>query len=165
MAQKDMYLNFNGTITGEAKSKGHEDQVEIEGFSWGLVQEGDLHKGTGGGRGKVAVHDLTVTKSLDRSTTELIKAGINLKPFDTVTLICRESGGEESVNYLEFEMSNVVVTSVSMNKAEGSGKPSETITLQFAKFKFKYSQQANAGSKEAEPHVTYDIKTQELVAG
>lgn len=165
MAQKDMYLNFNGTIRGEAKAKGHEDQVEIDGFSWGLVQEGDLHKGTGGGRGKAAIHDLTITKSLDRATTELIKAGINLKPFDTVTLICRESGGDAAVNYLEFEMTNAVITSVSMNKAEGSGKPSETVTLQFAKFKFKYTQQSNEGGSEASPEVTYDIKAQELTAG
>ena len=37
MAQKDMYLDFGGDLRGEAKAKGHEEQVEIDGFSWGIV--------------------------------------------------------------------------------------------------------------------------------
>lgn len=164
MAQKDMYLDFGGDLKGEARAKGHENQVEIEGFSWGIVQEGDLHRGTGGGKGKVAIHDVTVTKSLDASSPELIKSGILLKPFGKVTLICRESGGEKAVNYMELEMENVIVTSVSLNKADGSGKPSETVNLQFAKFKLTYKQQANEGGEEGEVKVAYDIKAQELIA-
>lgn len=162
MAQKDMYLDFGGDLRGEAKAKGHEEQVEIDGFSWGIVQEGDLHRGTGGGRGKAAVHDLTVTKSLDMASAELIKSGINLKPFAKVTLICRESGGDASIKYMELEMENVIVTSVSLNKAEGSGKPAETVTMQFAKFKLSYAQQANAGGEDTKLSVAYDIKAQEL---
>lgn len=162
MAVKDMYLNFQGTVKGEAQATGHEDQVEIDDFSWGVRQDGDLHKGTGGGRGKAVIYDVRVRKSLDSASADLLKLAISLKHVPSVTLICRESAGDSKINYMEFEMKEVYVTELTYSKGEGSGKPTENLTLQFANFNFKYNQQDNTGAVAATHEVGYDIKKQEL---
>lgn len=160
---QDMYLKIDG-VPGEATASGHEGQIEVSGFSWGLHQEGDLHRGTGGGMGKAAIHDLSITKSLDKSTSQLIKAGIGLQSYKTATLICRESGGDKKINYLEIEMSDVLITNynVGSNPAAPHAKPSENFTLQFAKFKLKYTGQKNDGSADKVAEVSYDIKLQKF---
>ena len=163
MSANDMYLDFGGVVKGEAAAGGHEDQIEIDAFSWGVAQSGDLHRGSGGGRGKAEIRDLTVTKSLDASSPDLIKLSLQLKSVPTVTLICRESAGDNKIKYLEFEMKDVIITNVSVDGADGAGKPTESVSLQFAEFKFKYTKQDNKGGTAGTPEVAYDIKKQELV--
>ena len=57
------YLLELGGVDGESKDDKHKEQIEIQSFSWGATQtSAGFGHGGGGGTGKVAVHDITISK-------------------------------------------------------------------------------------------------------
>ena len=67
----DMFLKLEG-IKGESKDDKHKDEIHIESFSWGVTQQGGFNVGGGGGAGKVNVHDISISKYLDKSSALLM---------------------------------------------------------------------------------------------
>jgi type VI protein secretion system component Hcp len=58
-------------------------------------------------------------------------------------LTCRKNNGEEKIEYLVVELTDIKVMSVKWDK--GDGGKSETVKLQISTFKVHYKQQANSG--------------------
>lgn len=69
----DMFLKL-GDIKGESNDQAHRDEIEISSWGWGMKQSGSMHSGTGGGAGKVNIRNLSITKTLDKSTPNLMMA-------------------------------------------------------------------------------------------
>ena len=67
----DMVLKLEG-IKGESNDDKHKDEIHIESFSWGVTQQGGFNVGGGGGAGKVNVHDISISKYLDKSSALLM---------------------------------------------------------------------------------------------
>ena len=67
----DMFLKLDG-IKGESQDHKHKDEIHIESFSWGMNQTGAHGVGGGGGAGKVSVHDISITKFVEKSTSALM---------------------------------------------------------------------------------------------
>ena len=63
----DSFLKL-GTLKGESVVKGFEDQMQILAWGWGMTQTGTTHSASGGGAGKVDVHDLQITKNIDAAS-------------------------------------------------------------------------------------------------
>ncbi len=155
MAIADIYLKIQG-IDGEAQDKEHKNEIEIRTWSWGAQNAGSMSSGTGGGKGKVDVHDLRVSKLACKATPEIIKAVCNHKHFPSAKLTVRKHG-ENPLDYLVIELSDVLITNYS---SSGSGpEVHEDLTLNFAKIKLEYKIQDNKGKQAASPTVTYDVKT------
>ena len=74
----DMFLKLDG-IKGESADHKHKDTIHIESFSWGMSQTGAHGTGGGGGAGKVSVHDISITKHVDKSSPALMLACCNGK--------------------------------------------------------------------------------------
>ncbi|MDY0041166.1 MAG: type VI secretion system tube protein Hcp, partial [Desulforhabdus sp.] len=68
----DMTLKISD-LEGESVIKGHEKEIDVLAWSWGMTQSGSMHIGGGGGTGKLSVQDLSFTKNKDRATPNLIK--------------------------------------------------------------------------------------------
>src|SRR5258708_469936 len=127
----DMFLKLDG-IKGESKDHKHKDEIHIESFSWGLSQTGVSGSGGGGGAGKVEVHDVSITKIVDKSSTDLmhhICAGKHIKEG----YIYARKAGEKPVEYLKIKMEEIVVTNIQFT-GHGNDQFAENITLNFAKF-------------------------------
>ena len=143
----DITLKIDG-IDGESKIDGHEDEIDILAWSWDVSNTGTLHVGGGGGAGIANVGDLSVTKYIDKSSTDLVLAVLNGTPFKEATLTVRKAG-ESPVNYLKITISPVLVTNVSPGGSGGEDRLTESVTLNFAKFCYEYTPQKEDGSADA----------------
>jgi type VI secretion system secreted protein Hcp len=109
----DCFLKIDGPVVkGESQVKGHEDQIQVLAWSWGMSQTGTTHHGSGGGAGKVNVQDLSFTHYVDTSSPTLILACCKGTHYDKATLTMRKAGGDP-LPYLTIEFKDVIVTSVS----------------------------------------------------
>ena len=152
----DMFLKLDG-IKGESKDKGHPDEIHIESFSWGLSQTGAHGSGGGGGAGKVSVHDISVTKFLDKASPELMLACCNGKHIKEGLITVRKAG-ENPVEYLKIKLSDILISGV-QSAGHGSDLLTENVTLNFAKFHVDYQEQGKDGKAAGGPvSMGWDVK-------
>lgn len=146
-----------GSLKGESIVKGFEDQIQVLSWSWGMSQSGTTHTGSGGGAGKVNVQDLSLTHYVDSASPNLIKACCTGEHFEKATLTMRKAGGSP-LDYVVLELEEVIVTAVSTGGSSGEDLLMESVTLNFAKFKFSYQPQDIKGAKKGGAiEATYDI--------
>jgi type VI secretion system secreted protein Hcp len=112
---------------------------DIEGLS--LVNGGTFSSGGGGGAGKVKVHDISITKLVDKASPILFKAVATGVHYATVTIVLRKAGkgGSGGKVYLQLTLENTLVSSY--QTSSGGDRPSESITLNFATLKIVYTKQ------------------------
>jgi type VI secretion system secreted protein Hcp len=146
----ECFLKFEGPdLKGESKADGFAEQVDVLAWSWGATQTGTMHVATGGGAGKANVNDLTITKWIDKASPNLAQAVISGKQFNKATLTCRKAGGEKPVEYLKFDLENVIISSLATGGAGGEDRFTENVALNFATYKMSYTPQKDDGSAES----------------
>ena len=146
----DTYIKID-TVDGESKVKGFENNIEVLAWSWGASQSGTFHKGTGGaGAGKVNVNDISITKYVDAASTVLLSSVCKGSHFKDAKIVCRKSGGDSPVDFLEIKLENVMVTGYSTGGSHGEELVTENVTLNFEKFEMKYRTQDEKGKKGGE---------------
>lgn len=153
----DITLKIDG-VDGESKIDGHEDEIDVLAWSWGASQSGSLHVGGGGGSGKANVQDVSITKYVDKASTNLLRKCLNGAHLTEAVLTVRKAG-ESPVDYVAITMSPVLVTSVSTGGSGGEDRLTENITLNFAKAKYSYTPQKEDGSADAAIDLTWNIET------
>jgi len=146
----ECFLKFEGPdLKGESKADGYAEQVDVLAWSWGATQTGTMHVATGGGAGKANVNDVTITKWVDKASPNLAQAVISGKQFNKATLTCRKAGGEKPVEYLKFDLENVIVSSLATGGTGGEDRFTENIGLNFATYKMSYTPQKDDGTAES----------------
>jgi hypothetical protein len=96
-----------------------------------------LAKPTGQGSGKVAIHDLSFTKKVDKASAKLFKFCAQGKHLDKAVLTARKAGKGQQ-EFLVIKMENVLISSVQSAPSGGGGShPQEHISLNFTKIEFK----------------------------
>lgn len=144
----DMFLNIEDKkVKGESRDKTHKDTIDVLAWSWGMSQSGTMHSGGGGGAGKVSVQDISITKTVDRSSPDLQKACCAGSHFKNAKLIVRKAGGNP-LEYLVIMMEGVLVSSISTGGSGGEDRLTESVTLNFGKVKVQYQPQKEDGSKD-----------------
>jgi type VI secretion system secreted protein Hcp len=151
----DMFIKI-GKVGGESKDTKHAGEIDVLAWSWGLSQSGTMHGGGGGGAGKVNVQDLSFTKWLDASSTELMKACLAGTHIDTAMLVVRKAG-DKPLEYLKIKLTNLLVTSVSTGGSGGEDKLTENVTLNFEKVNVEYNTQNEKGGVDKPFLVGWDI--------
>ena len=151
----DMFLKIEG-IEGESVDKKHAGEIDVLSWSWGMSQSGSMHISAGGGAGKVAVQDVSLTKYVDRSSPNLMQKCCTGEHYPEATLTVRKAGAEP-LEYLVITMKKVLVTSISTGGSGGEDKMTENITLNFADFASTYTPQAADGSGGAKVEVAFSI--------
>jgi type VI secretion system secreted protein Hcp len=156
----DMFLKLDG-IKGESKDHKHKDEIHIESFSWGMSQTGAHGTGGGGGAGKVHVHDISITKHLDKSSPGLMLACCNGKHISEGLLTVRKAG-ENPVEYLKIKLVDILVSGV-QEAGHGSDLLTESLTLNFAKFHVEYQEQDAKGKGTPGGEMGWDVKANQKV--
>jgi type VI secretion system secreted protein Hcp len=156
----DMFLKLDG-IKGESKDHKHKDEMHIESFSWGMNQTGAHGVGGGGGAGKVQVHDISITKFLDKASCSLMLACCNGKHIASGLITVRKAG-EKPVEYLKIKLTDILVSGI-QHAGHGSDLLTENVTLNIAKFQVEYMEQDEKGGGKAGGEMGWDIKKNEKV--
>ena len=142
----DMFLKLDG-VQGESRDSKHSKEIDVLSWSWAADQSGKAGNQSGAGAGKVHVHDIQVTKYMDKSSPVLMLYCCNGKHISKATLTCRKAG-ENPVEYLKIELEEVIITNYTTGGTTQDDRQMENISLNFAKFKKIYTPQSAQGSAE-----------------
>lgn len=151
----DMFLKLDD-VKGESADEKHKEEIDVLAWSWGMSQSGTTHVGGGGGAGKVAVQDISITKYVDKSTPNLVKSCCIGKHYDKAVLVVRKAG-EKPLEYLKITMEEVLIANLSTGGSGGEDRLTENVTLNFAKFKVEYTPQKKDGTGDAIVEAVYHI--------
>src|SRR5439155_22302397 len=106
--------------------------------------------------GESTASQLTVTKTVDKATPNLMKFCMNAKVFPEVLLTCRKRG-EKPIEYLKVTMKNALVASV-QDSGSGDGTPAmESISFAFTGVKVEYTPQKEDGTADGAVTMTWDF--------
>lgn len=153
----DAYLNFttyDGTsLTSESQNTVHPGWLEVSDYSFDIEQVLNIgSQSSGAGAGKVTFNPFSITKKVDNLSPVLYQMCCAGKPFQTVVLALRKSGGADSSvsagkDYLVYMFKLVAVRTVSWS--QGDEGPVETVTFEYGALDISYSIQNPDGSLAA----------------
>lgn len=147
-----------GSIKGESVIKGHEKEIDVLEWSWGLTQSASAHVSTGAGSGSADVRDLTIKKYVDASSPTLLQETFYGTDHKEAVLTVMKAGGKTPIDMVKMTMSGTVfISSVNTGQPEPNDRYTETVTLNFAKVKFEYTGQNADQSKGASVAGEFDI--------
>jgi len=144
-------------VEGESVIAGHEGEIDVSSWGWGMTQSGSMHIATGGGTGKVSVQDIHVSKKVDKASPILMKHCCSGQHFDKATLFIFKAGGDQPVQYLTIKMDKVLISSVQHGGHDGDDTINESISLNFSKHELEYKPQTVTGVESAGVRHTWDI--------
>ncbi len=141
----DTFLQIDG-IKGESSDADHKDWIEVLSFNWGVSQmaSGTASSSGGGSTQRADFQDLSVVKELDSSSPLLNKACWGGQHIDKVVLQLNRAAGDKRQKYMEYELTNVIISSISIGGG-GGGVPTESLTFNYGKIKTVYTKQARKG--------------------
>jgi type VI secretion system secreted protein Hcp len=147
-----------GSIKGESQTKGHESEIDVLEWSWGLTQSASAHISTGAGSGSADVRDLTIKKYIDAASPTLLQECFFGHDHKQAVLTVLKVGGKAPIEMVKMTMSGTVfISSVNTGHPEPNDRYTETVTLNFAKVKFEYTGQNADQSKGASVSGEFDI--------
>jgi type VI secretion system secreted protein Hcp len=122
-----------------------------------VSNSGSLQAKGGGGAGKATFQDLSITKYIDRSSTDLLQLVATGKSVAEGILTVRKAGGDTGVAYVSITMKPVIVTSLSTGGSEGEDRLTENISLNFGAFAYSYTEQDARGGVLPPKTFAWDI--------
>jgi type VI secretion system secreted protein Hcp len=154
------FLKIEGPdLDGEAQIDGHENEIEVLSWSWGLSQTVSMHQAGGGGAGKASVKDLELSKYVDAATPKLVLACLSGTQFRSATLTCLRVGGEgDRIPYAVIAMRRVIVRAVDAGGASGDEPFTDDLSLNFAEVIVRYTRQNQDGSAGEEVAIGWSIR-------
>jgi type VI secretion system secreted protein Hcp len=132
-----------GTMKGEAKSPGHDDEIAIDSWSWGVAASSAL--GSSQATGRRSYKNLVVCKRLDCATTALMSVLATNDEVKEAKLSLRKAG-EGQRDFFTITLGNARVTSVDLH-CDASGETVEQVTFSFSKVQVDYEAQKTTGQR------------------
>lgn len=159
MASVDYFLQIDG-IKGESQDDKHKDWIEVLSHSWGAQNTGSFASISGGGTGKVSMHDFSFTQSVQKSSPLLVKACATGQHIKKAVLTCRKAGGgtNPGQKYLNITFGDVLVSSYNMAGSHGDVVPTDAITLNFSTIEYSYAPQKQDGTLDGAIVAKGDLK-------
>src|SRR5881392_2487130 len=130
----DIFLKIDD-LTGDSLDKVHAGEITVLGWRWGMAQTGTTHLSSGGGSGKVSVQDISFSKRMDTTSTNLVQKCCDGTHFQNAVFTMRKAGGKNPVEYLKVELQDIIISSVQASVSPDSETVIESVTLNFAKVK------------------------------
>jgi type VI secretion system secreted protein Hcp len=91
--------------------------------------------GSANGSGKSSkIHDISITKTVDKSSPKLLQACVNGTHFKKAVITLSHAG-----HTIAYALSGVLISSVQAQGGKGNTTPNETLTLNFTKIEIKSS--------------------------
>ncbi len=148
-SSSDIFLSVQtkraGKVKGEALNPGHEEEIVVKGWHWGVSASSAL--GSTQATSRRAYKGLTIIKQIDSATTALMAALATNDEVKEAKLTMRKAGAEQ-IDYFLVTLQKARVSAVE-HATDDAGNTFETVTLQFNKVSVEYRPQKAAGSRGA----------------
>lgn len=155
----DMFLKMDG-IQGESQDSKHGKEIDVLAWSWGMSQSATTHVGGGGGSGRVAVENISITKYTDSASHALMLACCKGTHIPNALLTVRKAG-DNPLEYIKLTMQECIIARISAGGSGGEDRLTENVTINFAKFKYAYVPQKEDGSGDAAKEANWHIAKNE----
>jgi type VI secretion system secreted protein Hcp len=145
----DSFIKIDG-IEGESTDDKHKGWIEIGSFGMGHSQRISRTASSSGGATaeRADFQAFSFEKFLDKATPKLALACADGSHIDTIRVeICR--AGTEKVKYMEIIMTNCIISKYQVLGDGEDSFPLETISINFGKIQWVYTQQKRAGGVAA----------------
>lgn len=148
-------------IPGESADGAHKGEFEILSFSHGVSQPTSATRSTSGAATveRCFHQDFSVTKYIDQGTPDLNLFCCQGKPIKEIIITCyrADAAGDKPVEYMKYVLNDCIVSSISIGGG-GGDLPVESLTFNYAKIKWNYIPQGEAGgSKEGNKASGWDL--------
>ncbi len=156
-----------GDIKGESNDDKHKDWIEVLSYGFGAQQS---QSGTASSAGSLAssrvnIQNFSFTHNLDIASPKLFEYCCNGKTIPKVTITLNRAGGDKQ-KYMEYKLTEVIVTSVGRGGDSGSDSqdvPTESVSLAFAKIEMTYTKIGTDGKAAGNASAGWDLKANKLV--
>ncbi len=138
----DLYMKVQDA-DGESKDKDHADWILIESVSLGIDMPVPNSPAQSGQRasGTANFGEITVTKTMDKSSPNLFKACCNGRPYtEDIEIDFVQPMGTSRLVYLKLRLSESIISSYDLMSAS-EGTAQETIRINYAKIIEEYTPQ------------------------
>jgi type VI secretion system secreted protein Hcp len=132
-----------GKIKGEVTSPGHEEDIAVLRWQWGLTASSAI--GSTQATGRRSYTALTVHKRIDSSTTALMSALATNDEVKEAKLIMRKAGGEQN-DYFLITLKAARISGVT-HSTDAEGETAEVVSIVFTKVEVEYKPQKTTGIK------------------
>lgn len=152
------FLEVDG-VPGESRARGFEDQIEVDGWEWGVSSGRTAGAGSGARAARPDVRDLTVVHRTDASSVGLLGACLRGNHLREVVLRVVEAGDGDVRPFLVVTLEDVVVTTVAV-VAGDEGRPAETVTFAPASVDVTYEERRADGTPGPQHTVSWSVRRQ-----
>lgn len=130
-----------GDIKGESQASGHEDEIDILSWSFGIASPVYTDPGTGNREAtRPSVSEVSVTKEMDKATPRLMEGCATGTHYPDAVITLKRASADTQQTYLVITMTDVIVTSVSTGGSGGDDRPTETLSLNFGSIQVVYTE-------------------------
>lgn len=152
------FLKIDG-IVGESSDAAHKGEIDVQSWSWGVIQTGSSGTGGGGGAGKATFQDFHFVSRISTASPRLLEASATGSHIKLATLSGASNVGKsKGADFLKYKLSDVTVTSVQHGDGP-EGAPTEQFSLNFSKVEVSYSPVTSAGKLGAPVTFGFDLKS------
>jgi type VI secretion system secreted protein Hcp len=145
----DIYLSVQtkraGKVAGEAVAVGHEDEIQLRAWSWGMAAGSAI--GSTQSTVRRSYKALTVVKAIDAATTPLMSALATNDEVKEARLSMRKAGGEQN-DYFVITLSGARVVTID-HHVSAEGSTTESVAFAFSKVRVEYYPQQSSGQRGA----------------
>jgi type VI secretion system secreted protein Hcp len=141
MADLDYTLEIVG-VDGESKRK--PKHIDLLGFSFGATNDGTWAYGSGGGKGKAHLRDLTFTAITSKATAKLLDLCTTGTHIQKAVVHGFRAGGEQE-EIVTIELKNALLSSIEVGGSNGS-EPTDNCSLNFEEIRVTTKAQKEDGA-------------------
>jgi type VI secretion system secreted protein Hcp len=153
----DAYLHVQtkraGKLKGECNTPGHQDDIAVSGWQWGLKSASAVDSNQATARRSYSA--FTVTKSIDLATTPLMSALATNDEVKEARLVLRRAGGDqEDFFVITLKSARIVALEHQFDEA---GQAHETVSFTFTEVQVEYTPQRGTGLRSGSTTFTDTI--------
>ncbi len=133
-------LAFKTAIKGDSTVDSHKDWITIDSLQFGV---GRAISSSGGGMDRETSNpsfsELTLTKSMDKASTELMMQAACGKSLEEAKIHFIQTGGADAKGqtYLEITLEDPIISSYSISS--GGDRPSESFSINYNAIQMQYN--------------------------
>ncbi|WP_157269358.1 Hcp family type VI secretion system effector [Azohydromonas aeria] len=144
-SRSDVFLHLQarraGKIRGESATEGHEGDIEVLSWDWGVSASAAL--GALGPAERRAYKPLVLRKYVDAASTGLLNALVTNDEVREAVLAMRKAGGE-ALDYFTMRLGAARLVAVDI-EVDAQGLTLERVTLTFTRIEIEYRRQEGTG--------------------
>lgn len=151
-----IYMKY-GNIKGDATEAKHKEWLNINSINFSMNRNVTTRAGQVSNRdkGTVNMNDLVVTKSVDKSTPELLGKACAGASSDKCTIDLLQVEDKTAKVYMQYVLEDCIITSYSIDSVSAM-EPTEVFTINFSKLSVEYTPHDKSNKAQGPTSAFYD---------